>query len=216
MEIPNQERLLPIGQHTKDISQLVDKVRQALGINAQISKTDTKKAEKSYNTKDEHVQSHSPRRLIKQVALESPPHQNDFDDNYGHFPKTMKLDNHRKGNDRFSYPSFPGEPIVNQRQRMRKAGPFTMGSYSAYDPRRPGAWFSPQLSPKLEGIDLKHSSFRIGDECVNERCSECGTVKEAYSDEEIGLCIVTLGTFIHREPVLAAPLLPDILSIVAR
>jgi hypothetical protein len=106
--------------------------------------------------------------------------------------------------------------LVNQRQRMRKVGPFTMGSYSMHDPRRPGAWFSPQLSPKLEGSDMKQSSFRIGDECVNERCSECGTVKEEYSDEEIGLCIVTLGTFIHREPALAAPLLPDILSIVAK
>lgn len=48
------------------------------------------------------------------------------------------------------------------------------------------------------------------------RCSECGTTIEEYSDEEIGLCIVTLGTFIHREPALAAPLLPDILNIVAK
>ncbi|RZB38818.1 unc-79 -like [Asbolus verrucosus] len=202
LEIPNQERLLPIGQHTKDISQLVDKVRQALGINAQLSKFENKKPEKIYNTKEESVQSHSPRRLIKQVALESPPNQGDIDDN-GHFFKTIKVDNQR-------------EAIINQRQRMRKVGPFTMSSYSMHDPRRPGAWFSPQLSPKLEGCDMKQSSFRIGDECVNERCSECGTVKEEYSDEEIGLCIVTLGTFIHREPALAAPLLPDILSIVAK
>ncbi|XP_044257463.1 protein unc-79 homolog isoform X1 [Tribolium madens] len=202
LEIPSQERLLPIGQHTKDISQLVDKVRQALGINAQLSKPENKKPDKIYNTKEEPVQSHSPRRLIKQVALESPPNQGDFDDN-GHFFKTIKSDNQR-------------ETMVNQRQRMRKMGPFTMGSYSIHDPRRPGAWFSPQLSPKIEGSDMKQSSFRIGDECVNERCSECGTVKEEYSDEEIGLCIVTLGTFIHREPALAAPLLPDILSIVAK
>lgn len=109
-----------------------------------------------------------------------------------------------------------GDAIANHRQRMRKVGPFTMGSYSSHDPRRPGAWFSPQLSPKLSNLDIKQSSFRIGDECVNDRCSECGTVKEEYSDEEIGLCIVTLGTFIHREPALAAPLLPDILSIVSK
>lgn len=105
---------------------------------------------------------------------------------------------------------------MNHRQRMRKAGPFAMNSYSSHDPRKPGAWYSPELSPKLEGSDMKQSSFRIGDDCVNERCSECGTVKEEYSDEEIGLCIVTLGTFIHREPALAAPLLPDILSIVSK
>ena len=48
------------------------------------------------------------------------------------------------------------------------------------------------------------------------RCEECGTIKEQYSDEELGLLIVILGTFIHREPALAAPLLPDILSIVAK
>jgi hypothetical protein len=63
---------------------LVDKVRQALGINAQLNKPENKKAEKVYNTKEETVQSHSPRRLIKQVALESPPNQGDIDDN-GHF-----------------------------------------------------------------------------------------------------------------------------------
>lgn len=94
-----------------------------------------------------------------------------------------------------------------------------MGPLTIRDPRRPGAWFSQQqLSPKLEGSgsDMKQSSFRIGDECVNERCSECGNIKEEYSDEELGLCIVALGTFIHREPVLAAPMLPDILSTVAK
>lgn len=63
---------------------------------------------------------------------------------------------------------------------------------------------------------MKQSAYRIGDECVKERCSECGTVREVYSDEEIGLCIIALGTFIHREPSLAAPLLPDILSIVVK
>lgn len=58
---------------------------------------------------------------------------------------------------------------MNQRQRVRKVGPFTMGSYSVRDPRRPGAWFSPQLSPRLDGSEMKQNSFRIGDECVNER-----------------------------------------------
>lgn len=108
-----------------------------------------------------------------------------------------------------------GDFITNHRQRIRKVGLFAMNSYSINDPRRPGSWISPELSPKRDGSDVKQSSFRIGDDCVNEHCSECGTVKEEYSDEEIGLCIVILGTFIHREPALAAPLLPDILTIVA-
>jgi len=48
------------------------------------------------------------------------------------------------------------------------------------------------------------------------RCSDCGTRKEEYSDDEIGLCIVLLGTFVHRSPSVAACLLPDILTILAK
>lgn len=90
---------------------------------------------------------------------------------------------------------------------------------------RPGSWFGSSVTSWLDlesqqmchaNSDLKQSSFRIGDECNSDRCTECGTILEEYSDEEIGLCIIILGTFIHREPALAAPLLPDILSIVAK
>lgn len=35
-------------------------------------------------------------------------------------------------------------------------------------------------------------------------------------DEEIGLCIVILGTYIHREPSVAAAILPDILRLVSK
>ncbi|KAL3290395.1 hypothetical protein HHI36_023736 [Cryptolaemus montrouzieri] len=199
LEIPSQERLLPIGQHSKDISQLVEKVRQALDLNPLSTKADT--TNKKYSDQDQSFIPHSPRRLIKQVALESPPNQNEQDDNERLY-KTNRLDQR--------------DNLSNQRQRMRKVGPFAMGSYTLCNPRKPGSWLSPQLSPGVESQDLKRSSSRIGDEYVSERCPECGAVREEYSDEEIGLCIVILGTFIHREPSLAAPLLPDILSIVAR
>ncbi|XP_057672302.1 protein unc-79 homolog isoform X3 [Diorhabda carinulata] len=202
LEIPSQERLLPIGQHPTP--QLMEKLKQALGINTQIIKLDGNK--KSDKLPESHTQgtsshSHSPRKLTKQVALESPPTQSEFDEN-GHF-KSIKIENQR-------------DIMLNHRQRIRKVGPFAMNSYSLHEPRKPGTWLSPQMSPTFDGIDIKQSSFRIGDDCVTERCSECGLVKEEYSDEEIGLCIVTLGTFIHREPALAAPMLPDILSIVAK
>lgn len=81
LEIPCQERLLPIGQHNKDISQFVDKVKQALGLNMQIQKVEIPKTN-DQRKKDDHHQSssYSPRKLIKQVALESPPHQSgDYD-----------------------------------------------------------------------------------------------------------------------------------------
>lgn len=73
LEIPCQERLLPIGQHNKDITHLVDKVRQALGINSASSKVIGN--QKKVAQAKEVTHSPSPRRLIKQVALESPPHQ---------------------------------------------------------------------------------------------------------------------------------------------
>ena len=37
-----------------------------------------------------------------------------------------------------------------------------------------------------------------------------------YSEDEIGLCITTLETFISEEPGLVAPLLPEILLSVSR
>lgn len=92
LEIPSQERLLPIGQHNKDISQFVDKVRQALGINNQVPNDNV---DQGFFKKEETHQSHSPRRLIKQVALESPPNQQDTDTSLLLY-KAMKIDNHSK------------------------------------------------------------------------------------------------------------------------
>lgn len=54
------------------------------------------------------------------------------------------------------------------------------------------------------------------DDKVCHRCSECGSELEEYNDEEIGIMIIILNTFIHREPVLAAPVLPEILTVVSR
>lgn len=39
---------------------------------------------------------------------------------------------------------------------------------------------------------------------------------EEYSDEEIGIMVIALGTFIHREAAIAAPFLPEILSTVTK
>ncbi|XP_050313784.1 protein unc-79 homolog isoform X3 [Anthonomus grandis grandis] len=210
LEIPMQERLLPIGQNTKDITNLVEKVKQALNINSKIVKkleTPEKIVEQPSTS-----QTQSPRKLIKQVALESPPNMYEPEVNgFGleNYIKTIKVDNHR-------------DVIVNHRQRIRKAAPLT-ANLNQQKPKLPGSgWVflnSQTASPKTEvqaNYDSKHSSYRIGEDCVKERCSECGTVREIYSDEEVGLCIVALGTFIHREPSIAAPLLPDMLSIVAK
>ena len=49
-----------------------------------------------------------------------------------------------------------------------------------------------------------------------ERCPDCNAVLEQYDDETIGLCIVVLSTYIHREPSLATPLLLESLIAVSR
>ena len=47
-------------------------------------------------------------------------------------------------------------------------------------------------------------------------CSLCGEPILSMTNEAIGLCVVSLCTFVHREPSVAAQLLPDALQIVAR
>lgn len=90
LELPNRERLLPIGNYSKDVSKLVDKVKQTLGLKAQLSKI---LGSKKTNNSREYQPTQSPRRLIKQVALESPT-QMDFDDAFSF--KTANIDNKSK------------------------------------------------------------------------------------------------------------------------
>lgn len=69
------------------------------------------------------------------------------------------------------------------------------------------------------GKDLENRFFFMSLENINFlvcRCLNCGVVKEEYTDEELGLFIIILEMFIHREPVLAAPILPQILNIVSK
>lgn len=98
LEIPRQERLLPIGQHSKDVTQLIDKVRQALGIDVQIPKViENQKKQELFGLKQDRSQSHSPRRLIKQVALESPPNQGELENTI--LCKDLNLDSQSNSKD---------------------------------------------------------------------------------------------------------------------
>lgn len=49
-----------------------------------------------------------------------------------------------------------------------------------------------------------------------ELCSCCRMPIEKFDEHELGLCIVALATFVHRNPTLAAPLLPQILKLASR
>ncbi|KAL5962759.1 hypothetical protein TSMEX_009537, partial [Taenia solium] len=49
-----------------------------------------------------------------------------------------------------------------------------------------------------------------------ERCPWCQTVLETHDETTIGLGLICLATFVHREPGLAAPFLIDMLMVAAR
>ncbi|XP_035227755.1 protein unc-79 homolog isoform X3 [Stegodyphus dumicola] len=112
-----------------------------------------------------------------------------------------------------------------KQRKQRKSGLSTLEAQRSFDYQNASA----RRLRKVEmgsissiGLASKRSSTsqslypRCGDDMVIERCTECGAVLEEYSDEEIGLCIVILSTFVHREAAMAAPLLPNMLRVVAR
>ncbi|KYN09887.1 Protein unc-79 like protein [Trachymyrmex cornetzi] len=235
LEFPTPERLLPVGPQ-RDFPSLVERVRQALDI-SDVEDTNNKLHEdvkrdthgitltKQDSGASDNVstsliptcneinssRSPSPRRLIKQVALESSPpaiDPGDFVSKIADYDQKIKL------KDQFRI----------QRDRARKITAITDQDIITHA-RRMESWSGPQVQQNLDFVsqqayhadfNLKQSLFRIGDDCIYDRCSECGTIREEYSDEELGLCIITLGTFIHREPSLAAPLLPEILGVVTK
>ncbi|XP_024935949.1 protein unc-79 homolog isoform X2 [Cephus cinctus] len=235
LEFPMPERLLPVGPQRDFVTGLVERVRQALGVpdnedpksvSCDVSgegkasqfplKQDSVTSENLSTSlvptlhEVHSSRSASPRRLIKQVALESPPSAMESED-FG--SRISDQDRRPKVKDQ----------IRTQRDRMRKTPTGTQHTIGST--RRTDSWSGPQMQPNLDFVtqqachadfNLKPSLFRIGDDCIYDRCSECGTIKEEYSDEELGLCIITLGTFIHREPSLAAPLLPEILNVVTK
>jgi len=62
----------------------------------------------------------------------------------------------------------------------------------------------------------KQSYLRIGEDTVIDRCSSCGALTEKYTDSEVALALVVVNTFVHRDPQLAASLLPEIFIVVSR
>ncbi|XP_006811597.2 LOW QUALITY PROTEIN: protein unc-79 homolog [Saccoglossus kowalevskii] len=51
---------------------------------------------------------------------------------------------------------------------------------------------------------------------VANKCSECGVALEEYDEDTISLAIVTLSTYVHRDPSQSAPLLMEMLQVVGR
>lgn len=221
LELPTPERLLPIGQvyGKEGMSALVEKVREALAV-PDISHLKQDSLDKTDSTRDDVTPSsraNSPRKLIKQCALESPPS--------AYFPHHEELHSTIvKSVSQDIRIDSKSEKFRSQRNRLRKVGLFAtepVTNVSDTKVRYAGS-FPPPSSTHDDSDDEAHinefqpSSLRVGDDCIVERCSDCGAMKEEYSDDELGLLIISLSTFIHREPALAAPFLPEILQIVAK
>ncbi|CAI4221088.1 unnamed protein product [Auanema sp. JU1783] len=51
---------------------------------------------------------------------------------------------------------------------------------------------------------------------VELRCSHCNDAIESFDEETISLCLISVETFLHREPSMAAPILFRILHTVTR
>ncbi|XP_044313360.1 protein unc-79 homolog isoform X6 [Drosophila rhopaloa] len=242
LEIPTPERLLPIG--TQDtVATLVERVRDGLNL-PDISHLKQDSLDVSESTKDDVTPSsrtNSPRRLIKQVALESPPNPN------AQLPSQPSVDLHtsilknvQQELKQNAGASGGGLTSSNSIKRPRqKLAPFNVDSNAIPDIRSrfAGSWPPPPFQPVDPEPDdddevgaeasnghgtqstahaPRGSSRRVGDYTIVERCSDCGAHIEEYTDEEIGIFIVILGTFIHREPAMAAPFLPEILTMTSR
>ncbi|XP_052835334.1 protein unc-79 homolog isoform X7 [Drosophila gunungcola] len=243
LEIPTPERLLPIG--TQDtVATLVERVRDGLNL-PDISHLKQDSLDVSESTKDDVTPSsrtNSPRRLIKQVALESPPNPN------VQLPSQPSADLHtsilknvqQELKQSAGASAAGGLTSSNSIKRPRqKLAPFNVDSNAIPDIRSrfAGSWPPPPFQPVDPEPDdddevgaeasnghgtqstthaPRGSSRRVGDYTIVERCSDCGAHIEEYTDEEIGIFIVILGTFIHREPAMAAPFLPEILTMTSR
>ncbi|KAL9895820.1 UNC-79 domain-containing protein isoform 4-T5 [Glossina fuscipes fuscipes] len=253
LEIPTPERLLPIGPQ-QSVTAIVERVREGLHL-PDISHLKQDSLDASESMKDDVTSNsctNSPRRLIKQVALEESlicggnnMNKEETTDHHTSLLKTMKLKVRMNSN------SGDGENVVagpaqmptsshtksdSSKRPRQKMAPFNMDMNILPDMRsRYAGSFPPPpyQSPDEQFDELEDgqenggtqqsghqpnrvSTRRVGDYAVCERCSECGALIEEYTDEEVGLLIVILGTFIHREPAMAAPFLPEILTITAK
>ncbi|XP_017847931.1 protein unc-79 homolog isoform X9 [Drosophila busckii] len=258
LEIPTPERLLPIG--TQDtVAGLVERVRDGLSLPDISHLRQQDSLDVSESTKDDVTQSsrnNSPRRLIKQVALESPPNANAPTTNATAAaaaapattttPAQPPADLHTSilknvTQELKQQPAAAAiQPQGSTKRPRQKMAPFNVDTNAIPDIRSrfAGSWPPPPFQPVATDHDddadeaaetsnghthtiataqqRGQSSRRVGDYTIVERCSDCGAVIEEYTDEEIGIFIVILGTFIHREPAMAAPFLPEVLTMTSR
>ncbi|XP_035781360.1 protein unc-79 homolog isoform X1 [Anopheles albimanus] len=217
LPIPTQERLLPIGQYAAE-----HVTRISTGFN-DIANNGSEST--AINCHAHDISTTSPRKLIKQSALESPPHNRENDMNAGK-PTPSGIDS----NDSSKFEHLIHHNLTQQMSKpqfqnaVQHTKPTKLISANQTDLRikYAGLWApSEKEESDIEDVENsscpeKSNSLRVGDESICNRCSECGAIQEEYSDEEMGIMLIILSTFIHREPSLSAPLLPEVLTIASR
>lgn len=180
---------------------LVQHITEALGVH------ETKKDDSSRTTNE---QDSSPSNVTKQNSLDKPD-----------IPQRSRSTSPRRLTKQLALDSPPQDTVDGKKPDGKKQQKQQQNVYAMSHQDRKLNADSVDLDPTFQNAchsapHLPKSTLRVGDECIFERCSECGTIREEYSDEELALCLIMIGTFVHREPELAAPMLPDILPILSK
>ncbi|KAJ0172402.1 hypothetical protein K1T71_012375 [Dendrolimus kikuchii] len=191
--IPPPERLLPIGPKPNKeqypvFNALVDRVREALSLPADDStdKTDSSRSDQEPTP----TPSGRPQDLSKKLSSESGNRSR------GVSPRRLARQVAQLGS--------PPAPHDHTAQRPNS-------TESGCDA---GGWWEDETK---QGRRAAHANTAPRpDTTLCYRCAECGTAVEQYSDEELGLCVIALATFVHREPAAAAGMLPQLLNNVSR
>lgn len=123
----------------------------------------------------QHSRATSPRRLIKQVALESPP-TNASDElstsNQHQQTTTLKIVSHEVKPDKYNAKE---ESFVTQRQRLRKTGPFAVDSQQIPDSRikYAGSWAPQSAFAKGETENPAEENGDDGNDQYTEQKQVC-------------------------------------------
>ncbi|RWS14223.1 protein unc-79-like protein [Dinothrombium tinctorium] len=121
-------------------------------------------------------------------------------------------------------------PRLHYKRRQRKTGlstveaqrslegrGSTLGGVAASVQRRARKTDSSSTTGALsKRSSTSQSSSGVSDDNIFERCQFCGNIFEEFSEEDIGMCIAILGTYVHREPGLAASIMPEMLLLVSK
>ncbi|XP_038207458.1 protein unc-79 homolog [Zerene cesonia] len=194
---PAPERLLPIGPKPNKeqypvFNALVDRVREALNIHDSFQTDSSSRSDQEATP----TPTSRPHDLTKGLSSEST-----------RSPRRLARQVAQLESPVLHTP--PPSPLHSRTKHAESA----WGAWGAW-----GAWWggAGRAGRRAAHAHAAHPSPYRPDATLRYRCAECGGSVEQYSDEELGLCVIVLGTFVRREPAAAAPMLPALLHTVTR